>query len=64
MTQLAVGSVGNTPATERALPARRAAAPPPVATRAPAAPTAACVCGTVNDADALFCKKCGTRLQP
>lgn len=24
---------------------------------------AACACGTVNDADAVFCKKCGTRLQ-
>ena len=23
----------------------------------------ACKCGTVNDADALFCKQCGTRLQ-
>ena len=23
----------------------------------------ACACGTVNDVDAVFCKKCGTRLQ-
>ena len=23
----------------------------------------ACTCGTVNDVDAVFCKKCGTRLQ-
>jgi hypothetical protein len=25
--------------------------------------TGACACGTVNDTDAVFCKKCGTRLQ-
>lgn len=23
-----------------------------------------CACGTINDADAVFCKKCGTRVQP
>jgi hypothetical protein len=26
------------------------------------ASTAVCVCGTANDADAIFCKKCGTRI--
>ena len=26
------------------------------------APAAGCACGTVNDPDAVFCKKCGTRL--
>jgi len=25
--------------------------------------TAACACGTVNDADAAFCKRCGTKLE-
>jgi hypothetical protein len=29
------------------------------------APTArACTCGTENDVDALFCKRCGNRLTP
>lgn len=30
----------------------------------PSAPTGACVCGTVNDPDAAFCKRCGTKLEP
>jgi hypothetical protein len=31
---------------------------------APAAPTTACPsCKTVNDADALFCKKCGGKME-
>jgi hypothetical protein len=64
MKQLEVGSVGYTPEIERELAARVAAAPAAVVTRASVAPAAGCVCGTVNDADALFCKKCGTRLQP
>ena len=63
MKQLEVGSVGYTPEIERELTARLAAAP-----TVPAAPARAaagrCVCGTVNDAEALFCKNCGTRLQP
>jgi hypothetical protein len=63
MKQLEVGSVGYTPAIERELAARLAAAPAMTGS-APAAPAAACACGTANDADALFCKKCGTRLQP
>ena len=64
MKQLEVGSVGYTPEIERELAARVAAAPPAVTTRASVALAVGCVCGTSNDADALFCKKCGTRLQP
>ena len=29
----------------------------------PAAPHGTCACGTVNDADAAFCKHCGTKLE-
>jgi hypothetical protein len=36
------------------------AAPPPRPVATSAAP--ACVCGTTNDADAAFCKRCGARL--
>ena len=64
MKQLEVGSVGYTPEIERELAARVAAAPPAVTTRASVAAAAGCGCGTVNVADALFCKKCGTRLHP
>jgi hypothetical protein len=48
---------------ERELSARVAA---PVATPAPEAPasTGDCACGTSNDADAIFCKRCGSRLVP
>ena len=41
---------------------------PPVtpATPAEAVPEieGACTCGTINDADAVFCKRCGSRLKP
>ena len=36
----------------------------PVAAPAAAAPVACASCRTVNDPDAAFCKKCGTRLMP
>jgi hypothetical protein len=29
----------------------------------PAAPHGTCACGTVNDVDAAFCKRCGTKLE-
>jgi hypothetical protein len=29
----------------------------------PSAPTGACACGTANDPDAAFCKRCGARLE-
>jgi hypothetical protein len=53
---------------ERDLAARLRREAPPVAPgpapdAAPASPTA-CACGTHNDADAAFCKRCGTRLAP
>jgi hypothetical protein len=42
--------------------AANTAAPAAVESAAPAASTSACACGTPNDADAVFCKKCGRRL--
>ena len=63
MKQLEVGSVGYAPAIERELAERLAASPAAVTARASAASAVGCVCATVNDADARFCKKCGTRLQ-
>lgn len=55
MKQLELGGGGYAAAIEREL-----------ASRVPAVPTAAerCACGTVNDADAVFCKKCGARVRP
>lgn len=55
MKQLELGSGGYAAEIEREL-----------ASRAPAMPAAAgrCACGTVNDADAVFCKKCGARVRP
>jgi hypothetical protein len=41
---------------------RSAAVAPRVAVAAP--PATACACGTTNDADAAFCKRCGTKLAP
>lgn len=45
--------------------AARPEAPAPGETGAGAAATGTCAgCATVNDGDAVFCKKCGARLQP
>ncbi|HET8938199.1 MAG TPA: zinc ribbon domain-containing protein [Polyangiales bacterium] len=45
-------------------PAAAEPAPPPVAAAAAAAAAASCAsCGMNNDTDAVFCKKCGTRLR-
>lgn len=52
------GRAGHREAIEREVAARvrqRTAAPPVAA-------SAACACGTMNDPDAAFCKRCGTRL--
>ena len=70
--QLAEDGSGYRSLIERELSARVTApgAPAPAAptadeTAAPAADEiAACECGTVNDVDALFCKRCGSRLTP
>jgi hypothetical protein len=61
MTQLEIGGGGYTEAIARDLAARTAAQ----AAAAPATPSPAalCACGASNDADAIFCKKCGSRLQ-
>lgn len=48
---------------ERELSARLSQAPP-ARSDAASAPAGACACGTVNDADARFCKSCGTKLTP
>jgi hypothetical protein len=37
---------------------------PPSAARAAAAATRSCTCGTVNDPDAAFCKRCGAKMAP
>ena len=62
--QLAEDGSGYRLLIERELSARvTAAAAPAPAAQAPDA-TGACGCGTVNDVDALFCKRCGSRLTP
>lgn len=65
MTQLDAGAAGYARTIERELQARLAASAPSIAERQPAANVrSACTsCGTTNDPDAVFCKKCGTRLQ-
>ena len=48
-------------ATGKTLGRDRQAAPPPAAV-APSSAPAVCGCGTSNDADAAFCKRCGLKL--
>jgi hypothetical protein len=71
MKQLDEESGGYRAVIERELQARLAAAPastpsaPAVAAAAPvraAVPSSCAACGTTNDADAAFCKRCGARL--
>ncbi len=72
MKQLDEDGTGYRTIIERELHARMAArtmAPPrPESSSRPASPPAQpeesglCACGTANDADALFCKRCGARL--
>jgi hypothetical protein len=58
--QVLAQALGNASAASTA-----AAAPLPIATAAQAATPGDCGrCGTVNDVDAVFCKKCGERLSP
>jgi hypothetical protein len=61
MKQLDLDSTGYKAVIERELAARFQGASVP-AFRGPGVP-AVCPCGIGNDADAVFCKKCGTRLQ-
>jgi hypothetical protein len=49
---------------ERELSARVSAPAAAAPIVEPPEPNAACACGTVNDVDALFCKRCGGRLTP
>jgi hypothetical protein len=62
MKQLDLGSAGYAAAIERDLATFRGSAVRSSAGRDSVAATA-CSCGTSNDADAVFCKKCGTRLR-
>jgi hypothetical protein len=59
MTQLDAGAKVYRELIEKELAARAGNKPAPVV-----APTSGkCACGTVNDADARFCKSCGAKLQ-
>jgi hypothetical protein len=69
--QLDEGGTGYREVIERELASRLAAprlanARPaqgaPAASEAPGPAAGACACGTVNDSDAAFCKRCGAKL--
>ena len=68
MKQLEAGRAGYRTLIERELQARmnatgrRETGPVHVSATGPV-PLTACGCGAPNDADAIFCKRCGTRLQ-
>jgi hypothetical protein len=68
MKQLDEDSSGYRTLIERELNARLAAKPAVAATPTvppadvPAATAGVCTCGTANDPDAVFCKRCGTKL--
>jgi hypothetical protein len=68
MKQLDEDSSGYRSIIERELTARLASRPAPTNSQPPATvePVAAiaglCTCGTTNDSDAVFCKRCGTKL--
>jgi hypothetical protein len=67
MKQLDHGSAGYTEAIEAELNARLASVSKPavVSPASAARPATGCLsCGVLNDLDAVFCKKCGTRLVP
>lgn len=64
MKQLDAGAAGYVDTIEHELRNRLAAAPPVVRPQAEDQSKNACgSCATTNDPDAVFCKKCGTRLQ-
>jgi hypothetical protein len=67
MKQLDEDASGYRSVIERELQARLASAPakpePEPAHSAPrTAPSDSCTCGTANDPDAVYCKRCGTKL--
>lgn len=68
MKQLDEDGTGYRSLIERELTARvagqGAGAPAGPPAKAEEAVPGACACGTSNDADAVFCKRCGTRLAP
>ena len=61
MKQLDLGGSGYREVIEQEIAARIRGSQVPVSQRSTS--PALCSCGTANDADAVFCKKCGTRLQ-
>ena len=70
MKQLDEDASGYKTIIERELSARLSAraVQPPVPAAAEITPelpaaSGACTCGTANDPDAVFCKRCGSRLQ-
>ena len=64
MKQLDAGSTAYRALIEKELAARIGGSSPtdPKVARAAARPAGECVCGTVNDVDARFCKLCGLQL--
>ena len=64
MRQLDITGSGYRELIERELQARLRRAPAgDSAAPAPPRPAGLCGCGTQNDADAMFCKRCGTKLE-
>ncbi len=66
MKQLDAGHSAYRELIEKELAQRVGRAPAPVAPEpvvAPPPPAGVCVCGTSNDADARFCKSCGSKLR-
>jgi hypothetical protein len=64
MKQLDEDASGYRSLIERELRERVAAPASTAATPAAAVEPGVCACGTANDADAVFCKRCGSRLTP
>ena len=63
MKQLDMDATGYRQAIEQELAVRVQQAGQPVQGTHVGPQAATCTCGTANDVDALFCKRCGTRLQ-
>ena len=63
MKQLDAGTGGYAQTIEKELEARLAAMPHPKSASAEKSTPGCVSCGTANDPDAVFCKRCGARLQ-